>query len=831
MSVMFQRVRSCVSVVGLAVGICASGHAQETSSTRSADELDLLLDEPADAAEPSQPSKENNAQNTQVAARPAEPESAEAPNEKPPPAQEPETVDTIPVATKEQEEPAAPGPKKSASRLIEEIVVTAQKREERLQDVPISVAAFSAEALDARGIKDASDLKMVTPGLVYDKLVGYSLVYMRGVGTEVFAPHAEPSVATYVDGVYFPMAHGLAQDFTPIERVEVLKGPQGTLFGRNSTGGAINIISQQPGDEWSGAVDVGIGSFSARRAKAYLSGPLFGGLSFSLAGVRSQDEPYYEIAESSPLEELQENKTQGVNPRLRWAPGERFSLALSAYDTEWSGSGGVVTSQTKPKPLGTAVGSQMTGPRETAFNEPGTIDAKTQVYSGQMDIKPDWLDIKLIASDLKVKTDTRWDYDNGPQAAVFFWPVNQFMDAQSAELQFLSSETTPGSDWLQWIAGLYYFRSKAGFDPMYLGSGNPRDPATSGPTTLALRGVLDTEAYAAFTQATWSVTDWMGITLGLRYQTEDRELLKASIAQAPDGVNGEREVIIRDFLADREYKIQNEDLSPRVAIDFKVLDDTLLYGSWSQAFKSGTINIVNVYTEPSIVRPEKTTAIELGAKGTLFDGALRYGSAIFQNKLEDLQTQVISLSSGGIAALANAAEATIRGAEIDLTWQVAPVALPGLVTTASGCYLDSRYDSFPEGTGFDEQTGLGFGPGAAQPARDFSGNRTVRTPEFSGSFGISYTMDVPGGNLEFGPEVYYNSGYFFDSQNVTRQPEYYLLNARASYFLERWNLRLSAFGRNLTDELYYQNIFANDFGEAATGGPPPSWGASLSWSF
>jgi iron complex outermembrane recepter protein len=308
-----------------------------------------------------------------------------------------ESTDPLPVIHVADKEPpveqAAPRP---SSRLVEEIVVTAQKREENLQEVPISIAAYSGDALDVRGVLSAEDLKFVTPGLVYDNLVGYALIYMRGVGTEVFAPHAEPSVATYIDGIYFPFAHGLAQDFTKLERVEVVKGPQGTLFGRNATGGAINVISKQPSDEWEITLDAGLRNYSGRMTKAYITGPLFGGLSFSVSGLYDYDEPYYELLPDSPLQELQPNESKGVNPRLRWQITDSFSAMVSAYAARFFGTGTVINTNTDPTPMGTSVGASDAGDRKASVNEPSTIEITTDVVYGQLLWEADIADIKVL---------------------------------------------------------------------------------------------------------------------------------------------------------------------------------------------------------------------------------------------------------------------------------------------------------------------------------------------------------------------------------------------------------------------------------------------------
>ena len=747
----------------------------------------------------------------------------------------------------------APAPKK-ASRLLEEVVVTAQKREERMADVPITIAAFSEDSLEMRGVTNAADLEAITPSMVYDSLVGYSLIYMRGVGTEVFTPNSEPSVATYIDGVYFPFAHGLAQEFIPIERVEVLKGPQGTLFGRNASGGAINVVSKPVSDEWTVSLDAGVGSFERRAFKAYVSGPIVDKVSFSLSGNYSKEETYYELAPTSPREDFLDNESSGVNARLKFQFTDELAVTLNAYQTGFEGTMTVPNSATNPTALGTAAGQTPVRPgkRETNFNGPSQIEADTIVYSATVDFNPEKFDMKLISSYQDVKTDTRWDYDNGPLVDVFFFPTNQFLKSQATEFQIVSNDNTPWSENLSWIAGTYYYRSKGGFDPIVIGVGALE---SSGPLSdvvgplfdtlggltgitlpeaavpLVLRGVINTESYAGYTQATLNLFDRVDLTAGLRYQVEYRHLTRSSVGLETASHEAPAEITLINYLENGDYGIKNEDLSPRLALDIDIFDDTLLYGSVSQAFKSGTVNVVAVTEQPSIVDPEKTTTYEIGMKGSFLEGSFKYSAAIFRNEIDDLQVLTVSLPSGGIVSLVNAAEATIDGAEFDITWQMFPNAIPGLVLTAAAGYLDSSYGSFPDGPGFDEDSGLAFGATAPLPARDFSGNRTIRTPEYSGALGLSYSTDVPGGDMEVGASAYYNSGYFFDPQNVAEQPEYYTVDARISYFHVDSGIRVTAIGKNLNDELYFANIFPNDFGEAATFAAPTTYALQFSYDY
>jgi iron complex outermembrane receptor protein len=340
---------------------------------------------------------------------------------------------------------------------------------------------------------------------------------------------------------------------------------------------------------------------------------------------------------------------------------------------------------------------------------------------------------------------------------------------------------------------------------------------------------VNTVAYAAFAQGTLNLTDRLGLTIGGRYQDEERGLRNAKTA-----------LLNADSSDTPLLKFRNRDqnttqFSPKVTLDYHFADDSLVFASFQKGFKSGTFNIVSIYTTPTEVEPEKLTNYEIGIKGVAGNGSFRYSAGVFQNDIDNLQVLIISLTSGGAVTIENAGEARIRGVDFDLLWQPLPEALPGLVLTGAGAYLDGEYLKYDNGSGFDPATGLYFGTGSLLllPGRDFAGNKTVRTPEYTFNFGPTFTFDVPGGNVELGGSVYYNSGYYFSAQNKdgVDQPKYYLYNARISYLHEASGLRLSVFGKNLADKFYWYNKFETDFNTIGTAAPPRTFGVRLDYQF
>jgi iron complex outermembrane recepter protein len=771
------------------------------------------------------------------------------PPEEAPPGEHPEV---IPVAQPGGADAAADRATRPArasrSRLVEEIVVTAQKREENLQDVPIAVAAFSAEMLDAKGIDDVKGLAINTPGLVYNQIAGYSILYMRGIGSDAFIPSADASIATYIDGIYYPFNQGLAQSFGAVQRVEVLKGPQGTLFGRNSTGGAINVVTRKPDlQETSSEVQVSYADYDQLYTRAHVNVPLHDAFALSVSGLYNREDPYYDLI-SLQRGRAGPDVTRGFRAKLRWAPSDSLDLVYTYSLIEQQGHSGTRLVGRDVKPLALAIDP-------TAMEQPDYVDGsdyfvyfvgKTPVHVLDAKYSAPWFDVRFLGGDQDIKTDSSADYDGTNGNIASFRSPDQIADIRTYEVQFISNTDGWGADWLKWIGGYYYIESLAGYNKLLFGveanalsrlpdaleaqlrqqladlgiSGIPGVDIGGG---LVLRGLLGTESTSYFAQGTADITDWFAVTLGGRYQTETRRIVASSTSlQLPDTSAGPT---LFNFPKPSE---DTSNFSPKISLDFKPWDDTLIYLSYTKGFKSGTFNIINIYQANSpFIPPETVETYEAGYKGDLLGGYLRFNAAAFFNEITNVQVQTISLTSGGAVRFESAGGAENMGAEFDLTWEFLPRWVPGLVFVASGMYLKGEYTDYTNGTGFDETTGT------FQQNLDFTGNETLRTPEYSGSVGLNYNFNIGPGNLELGADVYYNSGFYFTAQNKERVSEqaYELVNARISYLYEPWNVRLTAFGKNINNGKYHIQMFENDFSTWKTLAPPAYYGVRLNWSF
>ncbi|MDB5968394.1 MAG: hypothetical protein JWQ90_844 [Hydrocarboniphaga sp.] len=769
-----------------------------------------------------------------------------------PAADAPASLDTIPVAGPAEAE-AAPERAHSSSRLIEEVIVTAQKREENLQDVPISVQAFSAEALDARGVSDSLNLPTVTPGMVYSVIAGYSIIFIRGVGTDAFVPSADASVSTYIDGIFFPFSHGLVQSFGAVQQVEVLKGPQGTLFGRNSTGGAINVITKKPTDTFEGSVQASYANFDAMQTRAYVNVPVTDTFAFNVSALYNLADSYYKLTADSPRVPLPREREQGARIRAKWSPTDDFDITLSGLLVEQSGIAPVINQNTSPNAQYVLLGVTTTPKYQSSIDNHSYSNSRNPVIYGEANYRYDWFDTKLLASHQSITTSAAIDYD-ATKAPLVSFDADQLARVNTQELQIISNATTPGADWFKWIGGLYHIDSYAGFDPVLFSVGRDVPVFDDIITTLndqlgllgntnlldglgtrvdiQAQGFLRTKSLAGYAQGTVQLPYDFALTLGGRYQTESRELQDSKDQlQVSDGVF----VPLFNFA---NQKADTSNFSPKVTLDFRPADDVLTYASYQKGFKSGTYNILNIYTPTQYIEPETVTAYELGVKSQLFDHRLQFNAAVFDTEIDNMQVQFISLLSGGAVRFESAKHARIRGAEFDLLWQIAPELLPGLIATANGAYLDAKYTDYPNASGFTDQ-GIPFGGsgfvlgGGVLPGQDFAGNRIVRSPKFSGTGGLSYTFDVGPGTVETGADVYYNSGYFYTAQNLSRaeEPSYATLDARISYLYTPWRLRITAFGKNLTNTLHAINKLPTDIGTWTTYAPPVTYGVRVNWDF
>jgi|TARA_R110001583_G_scaffold187874_1_gene349446 iron complex outermembrane receptor protein len=743
---------------------------------------------------------------------------------------------------------------KASNRMIEEVMVVAQKREEKMQDIPISVQAFSENRLEAMGITSIADLQLVAPGMNYTETSGFGIIYIRGVGSDTFLM-GDPNVATYLDGVYLPFAVGQNQELFGIEQIEVLKGPQGTLFGRGANGGAINIMTKSPSlTEPEAQLETGYDSLNTVLTKAYFSYPLADSLAMSISTSYKSGDHWYDKESRGGGEKLPQVSSQAMRIKLLWTPVDELELVFSYMQSLEQGTSSGLQGNSEPSLLAQAVGiTPQTG--YTVENDvPVYYHANNKIMSVTGIWSGDNHDYKFLMSRQDGSPMGLFiDFDGAPQSVAYFGTSNGAVnEVETAELQMIStSDGWAGSNvrynlgyyWVNWVSALDpVFLGLAGIDlstgvqnssislpagfaqaldallqPL-LGFGTP-----SGAVRLVGRNTLD--SHALYAQTSIDFFDAYTLTLGVRYQEETRTLDESSSALGDSNVDPVVYIQKYENIADKVTSTK-----PKIGLEYRpqFMEDTMLYISAQQSIKGTQFNLINIYDPPEMILPEEMEAIEVGIKTSPFGPGSVFNLAYFKYDIENLQVQFVSLLQGGAVTQENAGGAAIEGFEFEFQTLLLPSVIDNLVLIANGTMLTTKeYTEYLNGSGFDKNTGL------LSTGNDFSGNEISRAPDTTGTVGVSKTTEVPGGTLEIGADYYYNSGFYYLAQNSEKSIEnaYTVLNARISYFYEPENLRITLYGKNLEGTEYNYGRFHVDFGTADYKAPRDIVGLKVNWQF
>lgn len=649
----------------------------------------------------------------------------------------------------------------SASQ-IGEIVVTAERRETRLQQTPISVAAMTGEALEKRSVQDVFDLQQMVPGLVMSH-VFQALPYIRGIGTDLQGIGTDSSVAMHVDGIYITRPNAVVQDFYDVERIEVLRGPQGTLYGRNATGGVINVISKQPTRQLSAAADLLYGNYNKVRFRAAVSGPLVEDKLLARVAVLTSNRDGFvrNLALGTRLLDEDVMSARGILKFL----GEGFDAVLTVDGTR-NRSKGIVDVVIDPQ---NNIGA-LSGGR---FNKPGDFftvysdiegPLKRDQYGVSLKVNVDLGNAELTSTSAYRATSTRrsLDSDGTDFPVVGERGSPEKSKAFTQEIQL----TSVGDGPLTWVVGAFYLHEDA------KATVRVDFPLIGGFLTIPATNKVN--ALAGFGQATYAVNEKLHVTAGLRYSYERKvEANSTTFNGIVTAVAGGK-------------KSWNA-LTPKFVIDYRFTDDVMAYGSVTRGFKSGGFNSTGV--EPAF-DPEYIWSYEAGIKGSYFDRRLRANISAFYYDYTDLQVNVIN---GISTAVTNAASARVYGGELELA--ASPVR--GLDIEAGLALLSAKFREL-----MTEDPTV---PGVLQ---NLAGNRLARAPRSTVNLAAQYSWDLAQqGNLAVRGEYQHSGGVYFSQYNAPfeRQKSYGIYNAKISWTSmdDRWTI--SVFGKNLGNKNYLLN--------------------------
>jgi iron complex outermembrane receptor protein len=685
----------------------------------------------------------------------------------------------------------------------EELVVTARRTEESLQEVPASVSAFSEQQLQRLGATDATGLQGAVPNLNIVQGRGSSNatnIYIRGVGQPDALQTFDPAVGFYVDGVYYSRIRGTQMDLLDIERVEVLRGPQGTLYGKNTIGGAYSIITRRPGQDPHGLFQVTAGDYGQLESRIAASGPLTDTLAIGGALFGASRDGY--VTNPVTNEEYNNRNAWGGRFQAAWDPASNFNVDFSVDYAEEDSAltmGQAVSSLTTivgvPIPAG-AVPSPLPEFNFTARATPGLPNSSEMTHWGSS-LRASWelsdnLTLRSISAYRNLNYTDYVDID-----ATFLELGDVLVDVDQDQVSQEFQAIWEGDRWTT-IGGLFYLRENVGSHQEAYADDLLGTFLGGGTFTRTVDDDLQTTSMAAYVNATYQLTDRLSVSGGLRYTEEEKDYFRTTSTFSSNAL----------FTANPARPPVNindtwDDISGLISIDYQLTDDFLLYGRVAQGFKSGGFNgRANNPGEEAPYDPETVTSYEAGFKSDWFDNTLRANFAVFYNDYRDFQARVSNLTTdpgSGLPSIEltvlNAGQLEISGAELELSYR--PVE--ALTLDAQIGYLNAEYGEF------EDLRFTSFGNSRAFQTPAFS-------PEWTSRFGAAYTWDVGAeGSVVLAGSARFRSRQALAVDNTITnstteiaglfQDDYWLYDASLT-----WNVNdifsIAVQGRNLSDEVY-----------------------------
>lgn len=743
-----------------------------------------------------------------------------------------------------------------AAESLDEIIVTAQRRAERLEDVPAAILAIDGESLRAAQVTRFQDLQIVAPALQVGRTGILNQPAIRGVTTSFSGGGQETNVAVYVDGFYNADQLSINQDFANIESVEVLKGPQGTLYGRNATGGAILITTRSPGDKFETDVTLGLAPrFDDRKAEAFVGGPLTERVKLGVAGYFRKNDGYFrdinDFAPSAPIRSTNPGKRTGDNS----APFENWSvrpkLVLDATENVKLTLGYVHSFLNDSRSLAYRVIDHIPGAPVTYNGYPLATERDTTSLNFQP-VNETEVDEYQLTAELgigvgTITTRTMWrqqdnyqiyDLDATPRDPASGPGYSQngenYIDRDTfiQQVDFSSGFDGPFS----LLTGLFYY------DDKYEGESYDDSGAVSplNPTLTSLD--FKTEAWAAYIDGTYNIGN-LYITAGARYSEDRKEVFSERVDSAGALVTTSNSLYYSPA-TDGVIKHKSDALTPRVVARYNLSPGSNVYASISRGFKSATISSTAPY---NTLEPEKVTAYEIGFKSS--QSRLRTDVSVFYYDFKHNQIAALDPTRPNLTSLLqNSGGARNYGIDGTLAYQVTESFHARLALA----YLHARYTDFDNATNtvVDPATNLN-----TSVIGSWSGRRIIRSPDWSGSLAADYTANFAGGKLVFGGTMTFSSRYA--TSNASYQCDYSLQgginrcnpgtnNTRRGRFEENgytlfngqvaWTdpsdrFTLTGFVTNITNERFKTSTVGLYFGDYISFNEPRVVGASLRYRY
>lgn len=687
---------------------------------------------------------------------------------------------------------------------LDEVVVTAQKRSENLQDVPLTLSVFGAKQIEAARIVQVQDVANRTPGLAFDNFPSSQpRPVLRGIGSSDRGAAGDPSVSVFVDEVYYGRPSAVAFDAFDVDRIEVLKGPQGTLLGKNVVGGAVSVFNKRPVlDAFDAGAAVTVGNYSRVEGAGFVNAPVGDKAAMRLSLSKRTHDGYTKNAFAGGAAEDQD--TTSARLQLLFKPTETFTALLAVDGTRDRGTGDARHSYERDPTAPASALWRVNRERDQFYAETnGRNDRDTWGARANLTWDLPVATLTYIGSYRHLAYHYAEDFDGGNPT---IYALN-FRGAQDEKSHFQSQElrlsALPSSK-LRWVVGGYYYSGDTDRIDTLWGDikSRPTPPATYAARDRFIQAAT-TKSYAVFGDATWPLTDQINVFGGLRYSKDEKDyalnnqdstaLLRASARYA--------------ITASHDW----DKLTWRLGGDYSPSENVMLYGVISTGFKSGGFQDTPSTATSAVTpfNPETARLYELGAKTTLLDRRLTWNTSIYQTDYQDLQVR----STRGFDTITNnAGKARIRGVETSIDARVDE----HVRLSATYAYTDGKFLSL-------------FDRGA-----DRSGNRMTRSPRHKLTLSPSFTQPLASGaRLEAAIDATFESKVYDDLDNnqiITRKPRS-LVDGRLVYDSAEGHWSLSVWGKNLTNDIYktHQVVFQGT--NLAIYAPPRTVGATLRWKY
>ncbi|MFK7731965.1 MAG: TonB-dependent receptor [Pseudomonadales bacterium] len=721
---------------------------------------------------------------------------------------------------------------------LEEIIVTSQHREQNVQDVPITVTAIGADELKEADIFDAASIALHVPGMSYGEFsAGQALISMRGISSADDGAGLDNSVGLFLDGVYIGRLASINFDMFDLERIEVLKGPQGTLFGRNSIGGAISVVSQKPSDEFTGKIGMTVGNEGILRYQGFVSGPLSDSLAGKFTVSHREHDGYVDNLVLGT--QLQDEDQTSLRGQLRFSTESSDWLLSADWMEDDRADMGRTPIESNAPVVEIAAANGVTGPRQQASPADGFSKREASGISLQGDIEFENGTLTSITAFRHAEAD--WEMQSvGAGLGAIGLPFDEVFDDIIEDIDTFSQELRWTSNMdgnFNYTAGVFFFTEETDrteqFKITAAGTYNGFAVQDVGTQNIIgneyTRTQNETTSYALYGQGTWDISETLALTFGARYTLDEKDYSATSVDCGGDrtgtpfenfaecqGVGGSLNIVSESFTVTPNDDW--DDFSPMVSLQYRPTDGIMLFATASKGFKSGGFagsqGVEAVAGDP--VEPETALNYELGFKGDLFDNTVRLNATAFVTDYEDLQIVrfgPVDGSAFGTFVTANIGTADIQGVEMDFVWNIGD----SFQLSGNYAYLDTEVN------GLIIETANGI--------IDASGSDLRQAPKKSYNIAAKYMVPTSHGTYDFRIELSHMDRQITDYLDQrTRIDAHDLIDARFAWTSENENLEIALWGKNLAEEDYISHSYVIGPGVIGVWGAPRTYGVTATWS-